>query len=147
MARTTMPDTVLVLDDEMYNLTWMIEFFKDNGLKVKEYANVNEILGPIGEDIYRCIIVDLNVPALPPINKDVESKGDVFRRYPGLFVAAVARNAGYRGRQVVIYSVHKDEAVEAEAKRLGCTYIRKGRPREMKAELLDVLSYDPTSDG
>ena len=35
MARTTMPDTVLVLDDEMYNLTWMIEFFKDNGLKVK----------------------------------------------------------------------------------------------------------------
>ena len=146
MALTTIRDTVLVLDDEMYNLTWMIEFFESNGLTVKEFANVNDILRPIREEVYRCIIVDLNVPALPPLDRDVQRAGDVFRRYPGLFVASVARNAGYRGRQVVIYSVHKDEAVEAEANRLGCTYIRKGRPREMKTELLDVLGYDPTGD-
>ena len=44
----------------------------------------------------------------------------------------------------MIYSVHREEAVEVEATKLGCTYIRKGRPREMKEELLDVLSYDPT---
>ena len=146
MARTDITDTVLVLDDELYNLTWMIEFFESRGLRAREFANVNEILGAIRAEVYRCIIIDLNVPVLPPVDKDVESEGDVFRKYPGLFVAAVARNAGYRGRQVVIYSVHRDEAVEVEAKRLGCTYIRKGRPREMKAELLDVLSYDPTSE-
>ena len=146
MARTTIRDTLLVLDDEMYNLTWMVEFFESNGLKVKDFANVNDIIRPLQEEVYRCIIVDLNVPVLPPVDKDVQKKGDVFRRYPGLFVASVARNAGYRGRQVVIYSVHKDEAVEAEANRLGCTYIRKGRPREMKSELLDVLAYDPTSE-
>ena len=146
MARTTIADTVFVLDDEMYNMTWMMEFLESRGLKAKEFSNVNDILGAIREEVYRCVIVDLNVPVLSPVDKDVESEGDVFRRYPGLFVASVARNAGYRGRQVVIYSVHKDEAVEAEANRLGCTYIRKGRPREMKAELLDVLSYDPTSD-
>lgn len=144
MARTTVKDTVLILDDEIYNLTWMVEFFESKRLKVKEFDNVNGIVGVIQEEIYRCLIVDLNVPVLPPLDKEVGDRGDVFRQYPGLFVAALARNVGYRGRQVVIYSVHKDELVDVEAKKLGCTYIRKGRPREMKAELLDVLSYDPT---
>ena len=144
MARTTVADTVIILDDEIYNLTWMIEFFESQKLKVKVFDNVNLIVDSIREEIYRCLVVDLNVPVLPPLDKDVEERGDVFRRYPGLFVAALARNEGYRGRQVVIYSVHKDEQVEVEAIKLGCTYIRKGRPREMKAELLDVLSFDPT---
>ena len=144
MARTTVKDTVLILDDELYSLTWMIEFFESYKVKVKECENVNGIVGVIEKEIYRCLIVDLNVPVLPPLDKDMQGRGDVFRRYPGLFVAALARNVGYRGRQVVIYSVHKDELVEVEAVRLGCTYIRKGRPREMKAELLDLLSYDPT---
>lgn len=146
MARTTVPDTVLILDDEIYNLTWMIEFFQSQKLKTREFDNVNRIVDVMHDEIYRCLIVDLNVPVLPPLDRDVEERGDVFRRYPGLFVAALARNVGYRGRQVVIYSVHKDEAVEVEAKRLGCTYIRKGRPREMKMELLDVLGYDPTQE-
>ena len=144
MARTTVKDTVLILDDEIYNLTWMIEFFRNQQLKVMEFYNANSIVSVIKKEIYRCLIVDLNVPVHSPLDKDVENRGDVFRRYPGLFVAALARNVGYRGRQVVIYSVHKDELVEVEAKMLGCTYIRKGRPREMKAELLNVLSYDPT---
>ena len=144
MARTTVADTVLVLDDEIYNLRWMIEFIQARGLKTKEFSNVNQIVGIIQKEVYRCMVVDLNVPVLPPLDKDVEERGDVFRRYPGLYVAALARNTGYRGRQVVIYSVHKDDAVEIEATRLGCTYIRKGRAREMKSELQDVLSYDPT---
>ena len=144
MARTTIADTVLILDDEMYNLRWMIEFFEKKQLRTKTFTNANQITKEMVKQIYRCLILDLNVPVLPPLDKDVEKQGDIFRRYPGLYVALLARNRGYRQRQVVIYSVHKDPAVDLEAKRRGCTYIRKGRPREMKAELEDILSYDPT---
>jgi hypothetical protein len=58
--------------------------------------------------------------------------------------AREARNRGYRDRQVVIYSVHRDAAVAEEAARLGCTYILKGRPKEIINELKEVVSYDPT---
>ena len=47
---------------------------------------------------------------------------------------------------VVIYSVHREPEVTQEVGKLGCTYIRKGRPKEIKEELLRVLSFDPTSD-
>ena len=144
MARTSVADTILVLDDEVYNLRWMIEFFESKRLKVKTFSDANQIVSEIQKEIFRCLVLDLNVPIRPPLDKDAEKRGDIYRRYPGLFIAFMARNFGYRGRQVVIYSVHKEQAVEVEAKKLECTYIRKGRPREMKAELRDVLSYDPT---
>ena len=144
MARTSVEDTILILDDEIYNLRWMIEFFKNRGLKVETFNDANQIISEIKKEIFRCLVIDLNVPIRSPLDKDAEKKGDIFRRYPGLFVASMARNFGYRGKQVVIYSVHREEAVEVEATKLGCTYIRKGRPREMKEELLEVLSYDPT---
>ena len=146
MARTTKPDTVLLLDDEMYNLQWMIEFLQSKNLRTRTFTNANQIAKEIGGEIYRCLILDLNVPVLPPLDKDVARYGNIFRRYPGLYIAILARTAGYRERQVVIYSVHKDRAVELEARRRGCTYIRKGRPREMKTELRDILSYDPTQE-
>ena len=146
MARTTRPNTVLLLDDEMYNLQWMIEFLQNNNLRTRTFTNANQIAKEIGGEIYRCLILDLNVPVLPPLDTDVARYGDTCRRYPGLYIAIRARTVGYRERQVVIYSVHKDPAVEVEARRLGCTYIRKGRPREMKAELRDILSYDPTQE-
>ena len=144
MARTSVADTILILDDEIYNLRWMVEFFKDKKLKVRTFSNANQIISEIQKEIFRCLVIDLNVPIQSPLDKDAEKMGDIFRRYPGLFIASMARNFGYRGKQVVIYSVHREEAVEIEATKLGCTYIRKGRPREMKGELLDILSYDPT---
>lgn len=146
MARTTAPDTVLILDDELYNLTWMIEFLQQRALKTLTFRDANSIAEQLRKQIYRCLILDLNVPVNPPLDARAESRGHIFRQYPGLYVAWYARNMGYRGRQVLVYSVHKDEGVEVETQKLGCTYIRKGRPREMKLELDQVLSYDPTSD-
>ena len=123
-----------------------LSFFEHKKLKTKTFSNANAFANEIRSKTYRCLIVDLNVPVLPPMDKDAEYKGHIYRRYPGLFVAALARDFGYRGRQVLIYSVHKDQEVEVEATRLQCTYIRKGRPRDMKAELEDLLSYDPTKE-
>lgn len=146
MARTTVLDTVLILDDELYNLTWMVDFLESQGLKTMTFSDANSIVPEINSEIYRCLVLDLNVPVYSPLDVDAESRGHVYRQYPGLYIAWLARNRGYRGRQVLVYSVHKDEGVEAETDRLGCTYIRKGRPREVKSELEQVLSYDPTSD-
>ena len=145
MARTSVTDTVLLLDDELYNLAWMVEYLEGKDLTVKSFVNANDIVSEIRGGIYRFLVVDLNIPIYPPMDKDAQNRGDIYRRYPGLYIALLARNWGYRARQVVIYSVHKDQAVEIEAETLGCTYIQKGRPREMKNELDDILSFDPTT--
>jgi hypothetical protein len=98
----------------------------------------------VEKEIYRALIIDLNIPVTDPYQKAILERGGVYAKYPGLFVAEKARNRGYRDRQVVIYSVHKDASVAEEAAKLGCTYILKGRPKEIKTEMEAVISYDPT---
>ena len=72
-------------------------------------------------------------------------KKAVYQKYPGLQVAWHARNAGYRGRQVIIYTVHREPEVEHEARIMDCTYILKGRPKDLKEEIMAVISFDPTT--
>jgi CheY-like chemotaxis protein len=146
MAKTTVSDTIVILDDEIYNITWMMDYLYSKGLDVLPAATANEALEIIEAEIYRAAVIDLNVPILPPIDVAAEALGPVYITYPGLFVARAARNRGYRDRQVIIYSVHRDQAVAEEARKLGCTYILKGRPKEIKAELDAVVAYDPTAD-
>lgn len=145
MAKTTVADTVIMLDDELYNLTWLMDYLYSRKLSVIPASTANEALEALDSEIYRAAIIDLNVPLLPPIDAAAAEWGEVYVKYPGLYVARMARNRGYRQRQVVIYSVHRDEAVTVEANKIGCTYILKGRPREIKEELEAVLSFDPTA--
>lgn len=145
MAKTTAPDTIVMLDDELYNLTWMMDFLFSKGFNILPAANANEAIELTDQEIYRAIIIDLNVPILPPLDSTASEYGETYLKYPGLFVARHARNRGYRDRQVIIYSVHRDQAVMVEANKLGCTYILKGRPKEIKEELIGVLEFDPTN--
>jgi DNA-binding NarL/FixJ family response regulator len=145
MARTTVSDAVVILDDEVYNITWMMDYLYSKNINVMPAASANEALDLIESEIYRAAIIDLNVPILPPLDEAAAQLGSAYITYPGLFVARAARNRGYRGRQVVIYSVHRDPLVAEEARKLGCTYILKGRPKEIKAELDAVISFDPTT--
>lgn len=146
MAKTTDSETVVLLDDELYNMMWLIEYLQGKGYGVLPARNANEALEVLREEVYRCAIIDLNVPLFEPLVDQVRGLGEVYGTFPGLFVAREARNMGYRDRQLIIYSVHRDPLVSAEAAKLGCTYILKGRPRIMKEELESVLSYDPTTD-
>jgi CheY-like chemotaxis protein len=146
MASTTVSDTIIIVDDELQNALWMVDYFDAKGFNSLLAGNVNEAIELIDSEIYRALILDLNIPMLPPYDVDIIKLGEVYAKYPGLFVARHARNRGYRNRQVVLYSVHKDPLVSAEAKKLDCTYILKGRPREVKAELDSVLSFDPTTE-
>lgn len=145
MAKTTVDDTVIVLDDEIYNMVWIIDYLNSKGLEVMPALNANDAIDFIDEEVYRAAIIDLNVPILPPLDEAAKQLGAAYARYPGLYVALRARNRGYRDRQVIIYSVHRDAEVSEEARKLGCTYILKGRPQEIKIELDMVLSFDPTN--
>jgi CheY-like chemotaxis protein len=144
MARTTVTDTVVVVDDEPHNVLWMADYLDAKGLSFILATNLNDAVQEINKEIYRALVIDLNIPVIEPLDAAVAALGAVYARYPGLYAARQARNQGYRGKQVVIYSVHKDAGVAEEAKKLGCTYILKGRPREVKAELDDIVQYDPT---
>ncbi len=146
MAKTTVKDTVIVLDDELYNMTWMVDYLNSKGVEVMPSLNANDAIQFIDEEVYRAAIIDLNVPILPPLDEAARAIGAAYLKFPGLYVARRARNRGYRDRQVIIYSVHRDAEVAEEAKKLGCTYILKGRPQEIKSELDMVLAFDPTTN-
>lgn len=144
MAKTTDSKTIVLIDDELHNMTWMVDYLCSRGLLTLTASSANDAVAIVEQEIYRAIIVDLNIPIMDPLTNTALAKGEVYGRFPGLYVASYARNKGYRDRQVVIYSVHRDAGVSEEAARLGCTYIIKGRPKEIKLELDAVISFDPT---
>ena len=145
MAKTTDPKTIVLIDDEIHHMSWMVDYLEDKGLTVKTANNLNDGLNLVNKEIFRALIIDLSIPILPPLDRDVNKKGILYAQYPGLYLAYSARNRGYRDRQVVIYSVHNDPSVAEEASRLRCTYILKGRPQDIKKEIDRVIQFDPTS--
>lgn len=144
MAKTTDPTTVVVLDDELSHVQWLLDYLVNQGFEVFPCSSADEAIDVLSREVYRAAVLDLNVPLARSFSEAAKLLGAVYQRYPGLYVAKLARDFGYRDRQVIIYSVHRDPEVSAEAKKLGCTYILKGRPIELKDELTQVLAYDPT---
>lgn len=144
MARTTDSNTIVVIDDEMHNMIWMLDYIESKSKKYLTANSVDDAIELLSKEIYRAIIVDLNIPISENTKGAASALGDVYLRFPGLYVAYFARNRGYRDRQVIIYSVHRDPTVSEESSKLGCTYILKGRPKEIKEELDMVVSFDPT---
>lgn len=143
MSDTEANTEMVIVDDELQNVLWMADYFEAQGFSFLFASNVNEAIEIIEKERYRVLVIDLNIPVLEPYAKAVSNLGATYIRFPGLFVAKRARTLGYRSRQVIIYSVHKDAEVIEEAAKLRCTYIAKGRPREIKAELEAILSFDP----
>ena len=146
MARTTQRNTILVVDDEPHSMIWIVDYIEALGYSVLQHTTLNDALESLGKEVYRAAIIDLNIPALEPLDKELRAFGGTFARFPGLYAARFARNRGYRDRQVMLYSVHQDADVVEQAKRLGCSYLMKGRPQAFKIELDDVLSFDPTDN-
>ncbi|MER9233818.1 response regulator [Mesorhizobium sp. M0622] len=145
MATTTDHKTIVVVDDELHNMLWLIDYLEAKGFRVLTAESVNDALELIGKEIYRALVIDLNLPVLPPLEEEVAAAGIEYKTFPGLYIADKARNFGYRDRQVMLYSVHRDPGVAQIAQRMGMTYIMKGRPHEIKAEIDMVVSYDPTA--
>ncbi len=137
---------ILIMDDEPHLLDWLEEYLSSKGCDCIFARNVDEAIEVLGRQRFRALILDLNVPAPGQYSSAIKEKGELYLTYRGLFVAEHARGLLYRGRQVVLYSVHDIDEVRLQSDRLGVTYVTKGRPRIFKQEIDELLSYDPTVD-
>jgi len=135
-------DTILIADDEAYNLRFVVEYIELLKYKVTVAENVDAAILRMQECTFRAVIADLSIPLLPPQALLID-RDPLYKRYPGLLVADYARNHNHTGRQVVVYSVHDDPHVRELTEKLGVTYLLKGRPRILKGEIKNVLSFDP----
>lgn len=136
-------DCVLVMDDEPHLLDWLVEYLESKQHSVHQVTNVQDAISKLDINRYRMVVLDLNVPASAEYLERIKSKGELYLEYRGLYVAEVARTKGHRGRQVVVYSVHDSESVTLACEKIGVSYLVKGRPRQFKRELDDILSYEP----
>jgi CheY-like chemotaxis protein len=135
-------DTILLADDEPYNLQFIVDFLESLGYKTEVADNVDKAIQRLQENRFRAVIADLSIPLLSPMGF-LSGNAPIYLKYPGLQIADYARNHNHTGRQVIVYSVHDDLQVRELAKRLGVTYLLKGRPRALKEEIKEVLDFDP----
>lgn len=54
-------------------------------------------------------------------------------QYPGFKVADHLRNIGYSAHQIIAYTVHDDNSLDAELDKIRCRYVLKGRPNILKS--------------
>jgi len=137
--------TVLLMDDEPQYLDWLVDYLKAKGYSVAHATTVDAAVGLLKKSKYRLVVCDLSVPVSEQLGKTITSELALYGKYPGAYVAYLARNLGQRSRQVVVYSVHDRAEIQELATRIGVQYITKGRPRQFKDEIDHVLSYDPTA--
>jgi CheY-like chemotaxis protein len=134
--------TVLMADDEPFNLEWVMEYLASKAYDVEVVDHVDAAIQRLQEVRFRCVIADLSIPVRQP-NHLPGTTDALAVQYPGLTIAKYARTRGHLDRQVIVYSVHDDPLVEAFTRKIGCTYLHKGRPRQFKGELDEVLRFDP----
>ncbi|MDQ1230992.1 response regulator [Sphingomonas sp. SORGH_AS_0879] len=137
---------ILLIDDEPFHIRWLAENLRDDGYDVDFARDVRAALEAIAHEEFRALIVDLNIPVFGADLDKAQSLGDIYALFPGLMVASEARNKGYRYKQVILYSAHKEASVQAVADMLNVEYIIKGNTRQVMREIEDVLSYDPTAE-
>jgi CheY-like chemotaxis protein len=135
-------DTILLADDEPYNLQWIIDWIESLNYRSIVAESVDAAIDQLHAARFRTVIADLSIPLVAP-QEFVEGKDPLYKTYPGLVVADYARNHDHTARQIVVYSVHDDPQIRHLSESLGFTYLLKGRPRILKKELEAILQYDP----
>lgn len=136
---------ILIVDDEPFHIRWLAENLEDLGYEIEFARDARTALIALSERKFRVIIVDLNIPIHGSDQNRAQQLGEIYNIFPGLLIAHEARNKQYRNRQVILYSAHKEAAVQAVADILSVQYIIKGDSRRVMREIEDILSYDPTA--
>jgi CheY-like chemotaxis protein len=139
-------DTVLLIDDEPQYLDWLVGYLEGKGFVAHTVTTLDEAIERLKKSKYRIVICDLSIPLSENLAKTICSAAPVYAKYPGAYAAYTARNQGHRSKQVVVYSVHEAPEVIELANRVDFQYITKGRPRQFKQEIDNILSYDPTDE-
>lgn len=136
-------DTILLADDEPYNLQWVVDWLDSLKYKVVIAETVDAGIRFLETARFRTVIADLSIPLDSP-QLTLDGKSPLYLTYPGLVLADFARNHDHTARQVLVYSVHDDLLVRAYSEKFGFTYLLKGRPRSLKQEIEAVLRlHDP----
>jgi CheY-like chemotaxis protein len=136
-------DTVLVIDDEPFQAEWLTDYFIARKLKVEQCPDLQSAMGALESTRYKYVVIDLSIPYSPALAQPLGTLGGEFLRYPGLLVARRARTIGHNTYQVIVYSVHDSDDVQAYADRIRCRYILKGRPSELKSHIAGTIDYKP----
>ncbi|MDM0113519.1 response regulator [Variovorax sp. J22R133] len=135
---------ILIADDEPEHLEWLVDFLEQKNFFVTVVTNVKEAVRASEEHRFRAYILDLNIPLSgwpAPF-----PASDTFAEYPGLHIVRTVRSQGNDGGRVVVYSAHFNEQITAEISNFYCGYVVKGRPRELKEKVLEILkSSDQTA--
>lgn len=147
MARIKIPRVyaehrVLLADDEPEHLDWLVEHLKTKGLETLVATNVGEALAAVQKEYFRAYFVDLNIPMGGTVPA-VSSGGSTFEEYHGLYIIKLVRTQGNAGTRVIAYSAHNNNRIQEAVKQLYCTFVVKGRPRELKDEIERILKQDP----
>lgn len=133
---------ILLADDEPEHLDWLLDFLTAKGYQTTVVINVRQAIEAVEITSFRAYLIDLNIP-LGNWKPLAGAIGQTYDEYHGLYILKLVRSQGNSGSRVVAYSVHYNEQISSEIRRLYCRYIVKGRPRELKTELEEILRSDP----
>ena len=67
MAKTTNPNSIVIVDDELHNMIWMVDYLELKGFKTILSSDAKDAIAILDKEIYRVVIVDLNIPVLDPL--------------------------------------------------------------------------------
>jgi CheY-like chemotaxis protein len=139
-----MKNTILILDDEPMFLDWIEDYVESKGFKVKFVVSVDEAFEEVTKKRnYRAIVIDLQVPTSQKHEALIKKYDRVFHEFRGLYIAQRARDYTYKGKQIVVYSVHDRPEVAEVCDKLEISYIPKGRAKLMKEKLNQFMRLMP----
>jgi DNA-binding response OmpR family regulator len=75
MAKTTQPRTIMIVDDGPHNVVWLMDFLESKSFEVRLASNSVEALMLTEKEIYRTLIIDLNIPVTEPYQRAVLERG------------------------------------------------------------------------
>lgn len=81
MAKTTQPNTIVVVDDEPHHVVWLVDFLESKRLKVEMASDIVDAIMRIEKEIYRTLVIDLNIPVTDPYREAVLERGGVYAKY------------------------------------------------------------------
>jgi CheY-like chemotaxis protein len=135
---------VLLADDEPEHLDWLVDYLATKGLKTIVTTTVKEAIEEIEKAAFRAYLIDLNIPLggwIPTITVGSQTYDD----YHGLYILKLVRSQGNPGNRVIAYSAHQNDPIAAAIRRLYCSYVVKGRPRDLKEEITVLLAQSAKS--
>lgn len=108
-------------------------------LKTIVANNVAEAIEAVNKSQFRGYIIDLNIP-MGGWQPAFKAPNAVYDKYMGFYVIKYVRTQGNKGKNVMAYSAHQNDQIVSEISTLYCEYIAKGRAKEFKLGVEEILS-------